>query len=101
MSYDSIREAQDFVSKFVKDRNWETPASDILVHLLEELGEVARNVLKMKGYGGQHTNDSGHDMDEELADVFYLILKLANETGVDLTLAFNKKIGKNLKRFPV
>ena len=95
-----IKEAQDLVDKFVKERNWQTPPSDILVHMMEEMGEVARNVLKMKNYGGQHTADSDNNMPEELADVFYLLLKLANESNVDLVDAFSKKMEKNSKRFP-
>ena len=96
----SVKEAQEIVREFVEKRNWKTPPTDILVHMLEEMGEVARNVLKMKNYGGQHMNQSNQNMDEELADVFYLLLKLANETNVDLSSAFQQKIDKNSKRFP-
>lgn len=100
MEQKNLRELQVYVKNFVDERNWQTPASDILIHMVEELGEVARNVLKMKNYGGQHTADSDHNMHEELADVFYLLLKLANESKVDLVDAFSKKMEKNSKRFP-
>ena len=96
----TILEAQTEVKEFVKERNWQTPASDILIHMTEELGEIARNILKMKNYGGQHTSDGGDNMKEELADLFYLLLKLANETNIDLTKAFEEKMEKNAKRFP-
>ena len=69
--------------------------------MLEEMGEVARNVLKMKNYGGQHTSNSDQNMDEELADVLYLLLKLANESNVDINAAFQTKMEKNIKRFPI
>ena len=97
----SIQESQEVVRTFVNERNWKTPPSDILIHLMEEMGEVARNVLKLKNYGGQHTNSSPQNMDEELADVLYLLLKLANESEVDLNAAFQIKMEKNSKRFPV
>lgn len=100
MNQKNLRELQGYVKEFVNERNWQTPASDVLIHMLEELGEVARNVLKMKNYGGQHTSDSGNNMHEELADVFYLLLKLANESDVDLMDAFGQKMEKNSKRFP-
>ena len=100
METKTIKEAQEFVDKFVKERNWQTPLSDILIHMIEEFGEVARNVLKMKNYGGQHTSDSEHDITAELADLFYLLLKLANETKIDLNKAFDEKMEKNAKRFP-
>lgn len=101
MPDNTLQEAQNIVREFVKERNWETPAADILIHLVEETGEVARNILKMKDYGGQHTNDSEINMDEELADMLYLLLKLANETNVNLQEAFSSKIEKTAKRFPV
>jgi len=41
-----------------------------------------------------------NNMDEELADVFYLLLKLANESNINLGIAFGKKMEKNSKRFP-
>ena len=90
------QEAQEEVKAFVDARNWDTSESDILVHLTEELGEVARNVLKMKNYGGQHTSESENNMDEELADVFYLLLKM----GIDLRRALDEKMKKNAERFP-
>lgn len=101
MENKTLKEVQEQVKEFVAERNWETPASDILIHMIEELGEVARNVLKMKNYGGQHTTiNLENNMDEELADVFYLLLKLANESNINLGIAFGKKMEKNSKRFP-
>lgn len=100
MAERTVEAAQVFVKNFVDERNWHTSASDILIHMVEELGEVARNVLKMKNYGGRHTSESENNMDEELADVFYLLLKLANEANVDLGSAFEAKMEKNSRRFP-
>jgi len=96
----NIKEAQEIVNRVVSERKWETPSSDTFIHLVEELGEIARNILKMKNYGGQHTSDSKINLDEELADVFYLLLKLSNENNVDLDKALEKKIEEISKRFP-
>lgn len=96
----TIKELQEDVNTFVNERGWQTPMGDILIHVVEELGEVARNVLRMKNYGGQHTADKDNNMGEELADVFYLLLKMANECNVDLEKAFTSKMEKNAKRFP-
>ena len=41
----TIKEAQKIIENFVKERKWETSESDIVLHLIEELGEIARNVL--------------------------------------------------------
>ena len=100
MEEKTIKEAQELVRKFVDERDWQTPAEDILIHMVEEQGEVARNILAMKNYGGQHVKRSESGMDEELADMLYLLLKLANETNVDLNDALLKKLEKNAKRFP-
>lgn len=96
----TIKELQEEVNAFVNERKWQTPIDDILIHIVEELGEVARNVLRMKNYGGQHTSDKENNMDEELADLLYLLLKMGNECKVDLGKAFDSKMEKNAKRFP-
>jgi len=101
MKETTIKEAQELVRRFVEERNWQTPPEDILIHMVEEQGEVARNILAMKNYGGQHVKKSDNNMDEELADMLYLLLKLANETKVDLDDALLRKLEKNAKRFPV
>mgnify|MGYP001573731886 CR=1 FL=1 len=96
----TLEEAQKIVQEFIEERNWQNPPEEIILHMLEEFGEVARNALKLKNYGGQHTSNSPINMDEEIADVFYCLLKLANATNVDLTKAFTEKMDKNRKRFP-
>ena len=55
MDRKNLRELQTYVKDFVNERNWQTPASDILIHMIEELGEVARNVLKIKKTMCHHT----------------------------------------------
>ncbi len=50
--------------------------------------------------GGQHTSEKDINMDEELADLLYLLLKMSNECNVDLEKAFALKMEKNAKRFP-
>ena len=97
----TVKEAQSIIENFVKERNWQTSESDTVLHLIEELGEIARNVLKMKNYGGQHTKDSEINMDEELGDIFYLVLKLSNQTNIDLGEAFLKKVEKIRNKYPI
>ena len=96
----TIDELQKYVQKFIEERNWQNSPSEILVHIIEELGEVARNILHMKNYGGQHTSDKKTNMDEELADLLYLLLKMANECKINLAEAFSLKMKKNEQRFP-
>ena len=59
--------------------------------LTEEVGEVARIISRK--YGEQSFKESDNkDLGEELADVLFVTLCLANQTGVDLEAAFNKKL---------
>ena len=96
----NLEELQLVIQQFVQERNWQRPPADVLIHLIEEMGEVARNILILNNYGGQHTSDKKTNLDEELADVLYLLLKLANETNINLSLALQTKMQKNALRFP-
>ena len=96
----TITEAQELVHAFVAERKWHSSPSDILLHMIEELGEIARNILSIKNYGGNHTSDAHQNMAEELADLFYLLLKLANVSKINLGTAFLAKLQKNSNRFP-
>lgn len=100
MEQNTLKEAQEIIRKFVEERSWERPSADTFIHLVEEIGEVGRNILIMKDYGGAHTKDKPVNMEEELADVLYLLLKLANENNVDLQNAFTSKVEKIRKKFP-
>src|SRR5882757_2824022 len=65
--------------------------------LTEEVGEVAR-VMSRK-YGEQSSKPSDNkDLAEELADVLFVLICIANQTGVDLTSAFQKSLEKKTKR---
>lgn len=96
----TLEESQKIVQKFIEERNWQNPPEDIVLHMLEEFGEVARNVLKMKNYGGQHISNSDINMGEELADILYNLLKLANTININLSKEFIEKMDKNRERFP-
>ncbi|MBI2043909.1 pyrophosphatase [Candidatus Pacearchaeota archaeon] len=100
MEENTLKEAQKIIDEFVKERHWERPSSDTFIHLVEEIGEVGSNILIMKDYGGGHTKDKLVNLEEELADVLYLLLKLANENNVDLQNAFTSKIEKIRNKFP-
>ena len=69
-----------------------------MAQLTEEVGEVARIIARR--YGEQSEKESGKnkDLGEELADVIFVVLCLANQTGVDLQAAFNKKLDLKTKR---
>ena len=66
--------------------------------LTEETGEVARIIARRYGEQSEKESDKSKDLGEELADVLFVTLCLANQTGVDLQDAFDKKIKKNTER---
>ena len=65
--------------------------------LTEEVGELAR--VMARKYGDQSFKSGEEDnLDEEIADVFWVLLCIANQTGTDLTQAFARSIEKKTKR---
>ena len=66
--------------------------------LMEEVGEVARIVARRYGEQSEKESDKNKDLGEELADVMFVVLCLANQTGIDLQEAFDKKLDIKTKR---
>lgn len=66
--------------------------------LTEEVGEVARIMARRYGEQSEKEADKGHDLGDELADVLWVVICLANQTGVDLTEAFRKNLEKKTIR---
>jgi len=66
--------------------------------LMEEVGEVAR--IMARKYGEQSFKKSDEDIDlaDEMADVLWILVCLANQTGIDLSAAIQKNIDKKTKR---
>lgn len=69
-----------------------------MAQLTEEVGEVARIIARRYGEQSEKESDKNKDLGEELADVLFVTLCLANQTGVDLQTAFDKKIDKKTLR---
>lgn len=86
----SIKKAQEIVDQFVKEQNWKTDSSEIFNHLIEEIGEVARELRK---------NEADNNLKRELADVLFLILKLSNKMDINLEESFIEKFESIKKKF--
>ena len=69
-----------------------------MAQLTEEVGEVARIIARRYGEQSEKESDKEKDLGEELADVLFVVLCLANQTGVDLLKAFAKKLELKTKR---
>ncbi len=66
--------------------------------LTEEVGEVARIIARRYGEQSEKESDKNKDLGDEMADVLFVLICLANQTGVDLTKALEKNLEKKTIR---
>lgn len=66
--------------------------------LTEEVGELARIIARKYGEQSFKESDKEADMADEIADVLFVLICLANQTGIDLTAAFEKNMEKKTLR---
>ncbi|MFN4086568.1 MAG: nucleotide pyrophosphohydrolase [Spirosomataceae bacterium] len=66
--------------------------------LMEEVGEVARIMARRYGEQSEKESDRGKDLGDELADVLFVLICLANQTGINLTEALEKNLAKKTDR---
>lgn len=69
-----------------------------MVMLTEEVGEVARIIARRYGEQSEKESDKNKDLGEEMADVLFVLICLANQTGVDLNQALQKNLEKKTSR---
>jgi NTP pyrophosphatase (non-canonical NTP hydrolase) len=95
----SLTEAQQMVDQWIKTigvRYFSELTN--LAMLTEEVGELARIIARTYGDQSFKTSDEGKDMADEMADVLWVLICLANQTGVDLNQAFLQNIQKKTLR---
>ena len=88
-----LKKAQKIVDDWIQDhgvRDFDELTN--MAQLTEEVGEVARIIARRYGEQSEKESDRSKDLGEELADVIFVVLCLANQTGVDLQKAFDKKM---------
>ncbi len=66
--------------------------------LTEEVGELARIIARRYGEQSEKESDKNKDLGDEMADVLWVLICLANQTGVNLTEAFQKNLEKKNDR---
>ncbi|MCK0179045.1 nucleotide pyrophosphohydrolase [Flavobacteriaceae bacterium S0862] len=95
----NIQNAQKEVDKWIKNHGvrYFNELTN-MAQLTEEVGEVARIIARRYGEQSEKESDKNKDLGEELADVMFVVLCLANQTGVNLQEAFNKKLDLKAKR---
>lgn len=66
--------------------------------LTEEVGEVARIIARRYGEQSEKESDKAKDLGDEMADVLFVLICLANQTGINLTEALQKNLDKKTRR---
>lgn len=94
----SLREAQQIVDRWITTVGvrYFSPLTNMAI-LAEETGEVARIMARRYGDQSAKASDRG-DLADELADVLWVVMAIANQTGVDLTEAFHANLAKKTER---
>ena len=95
----TIQEAQQLVDKWIKTYGvrYFSELTNLAI-LTEEVGELARIMARKYGEQSFKESDMEKNLADEMADVLWVLLCLANQTGVDLTDALKKNIEKKTKR---
>jgi len=93
-----ITEMQKQVKEFDLKHNWDKDKpSQIALHAVEELGELARELLKEEGY--KKGKASKEELSSELMDLLYLILKLSNKYDLQLDAEWRKTIERYTEKY--
>ena len=95
----TIAEAQEQVDEWIKTIGvrYFNELTNMTI-LTEEVGELARIMARKYGEQSFKESDKNADLGDEMADVLWVLICLANQTGVDLTEALQKNIEKKTKR---
>jgi NTP pyrophosphatase (non-canonical NTP hydrolase) len=94
-----ISEAQKIVDDWIKKYGVRYFSELTNMTLLtEEVGELARVMARTYGDQSFKKSDESHKLEEEMADILFVLICLANQTGVDLEMALNKSIEKKTLR---
>ncbi|MCX6695240.1 MAG: MazG-like family protein [Candidatus Altiarchaeota archaeon] len=84
----NFKELQRQVAAYDDKMGWKDRSSHIVLHLQEELGEVAREVMRDEGYKKEPMDKAGFG--QEITDLLYLTFKLANQYKVDVDEEWEK-----------
>jgi len=95
----TLEEAQQQVDAWIKSHGvrYFNELTNMAI-LTEEVGEVARIMSRRYGEQSEKESDKNKDLGDEMADVLWVLICLANQTGVDLTKAFKENLEKKTIR---
>jgi NTP pyrophosphatase (non-canonical NTP hydrolase) len=95
----TLEQAQQVVDNWIKEHGvrYFNELTNMAM-LSEEVGEVARIIARRYGEQSEKESDKSKDLGDEMADVLFVLICLANQTGVDLTQALEKNLAKKTNR---
>jgi NTP pyrophosphatase (non-canonical NTP hydrolase) len=95
----TIKEAQDQVDTWIQTIGvrYFSELTNMGI-LMEEVGELARVLVRKYGEQSMKKSDEPYALADEMADVLWVLICLANQTGVDLTAAFHQNMEKKTQR---
>ena len=95
----TLKQAQEQVDNWIKTYGvrYFNELTNMTI-LTEEVGELARIMARTYGEQSFNESDKHRDLGDEMADVLWVLICLANQTGVDLTAAFEKNLQKKTNR---
>jgi NTP pyrophosphatase (non-canonical NTP hydrolase) len=89
----AFNKPQEEVREYDKKHGWDNDnSSHIVLHMAEETGEIARNILRAENY--KHEKFDKKNLAEEITDLLYLTLKLANKSEIDVDTEWNLMWGR-------
>ena len=95
----TLREAQTKVDEWIKTVGvrYFNELTNLGI-LMEEVGELSRLMVRQYGEQSFKESDKGKELSDEMADILWVLICLANQTGVDLTQALHKNLEKKSAR---
>lgn len=95
----TLQEVQETVDRWIKENGvrYYNELTNLGI-LMEEVGEVSRLMVRIYGEQSFKESDESHDLGDEMADVLFVLVCLANQTGINLTEALRKNLDKKTKR---
>jgi len=97
-SRETLPEYQKLIRKLIVERGFDKETvPEVFMLLTEEVGEMGKAIRKMSGVKTD-SNSKHHEIEEEAADIFWMLIDLCNRLDIDLAKAFEEKEKKNKQR---
>ncbi|MHA1804334.1 MAG: nucleotide pyrophosphohydrolase [Promethearchaeota archaeon] len=98
MNCKTLKEFQAKIDEWIASHGGYWPPLSMVVSIMEELGEIAREINHLEGFKPKKASEVPSSLGEELADLMFSIICLANHYKIDLTAYLNNVIKKYDKR---